>query len=114
MKILIADDDPMNLKVLVAMLKDVASCETVSSWKSALGALGVFELSLKNTFSYDLILLDIMMPGMDGHKCLSPIGKLEEDYKVKPGNEVKVAMVSALFDKKMFARLFFTETLSAI
>ncbi len=104
MRILIVDDELTNLMVLGGMLKDVAVCKTVSSGQEALEA---FDYSLNNGDPYDLILLDIMMPGMDGHECLSAIRKLEEDYKIKPGNEVRVAIVSTLSDTKNVCNAFF-------
>jgi CheY-like chemotaxis protein len=58
-KILIVDDEPVNLIVLAAMLEDIgAVVEKASDGAEALW-------SLENN-SYDLLLLDIHMPVMDG------------------------------------------------
>ena len=110
MKILMADDEPTNLMVLVGMLKSIGTCETVSHGKDAVKA---FEVSLKQNAHYDLILLDIMMPGMDGHETLASIRKLEQDYKVKPGDEIKVAIVSTLSDQKNVCKAFFGGNVSS-
>ena len=57
--ILVVDDDPMNTKLLKFLLTDEGyEVTTVHSSAKALSAL--------DTDDYDLILLDIMMPGMDG------------------------------------------------
>ena len=104
MRILIADDEPVNVMVLVKMLENTGTCETASNGADA---LKLFETSLKNNDPYGLILLDIMMPGMDGHETLAAIRRLEEDFQVKPGDEVKIAIVSALTDQKNVCKAFF-------
>ncbi|MBT4089182.1 MAG: response regulator, partial [Deltaproteobacteria bacterium] len=59
-KILIVDDDPLNVDVLEEILKenDYADIKTTTDPFEAV------ELYKEN--DYDLILLDILMPGMDG------------------------------------------------
>ena len=57
-KILIVDDNSINLKILERTLRDLYDLEFADSGGKAL------ELAEKTL--PDLILLDIMMPGMDG------------------------------------------------
>ncbi len=45
---------------------------------------------------YDLICLDIMMPGLDGQEVLRQIRRLEEESGVAPAHRVKVIMTTAL------------------
>lgn len=47
---------------------------------------------------YDLICLDIMMPGMSGHEFLKEIRLIEEQEGIFPPASVKVIMTSALND----------------
>jgi signal transduction histidine kinase len=57
-KVLLVDDDPINISILVEIFEEGYQYETASS--------GTEALSKVNSFQPDLILLDIMMPGMDG------------------------------------------------
>jgi len=58
-KILIVDDEPVNLKVLNNILKD--------AYKLTFAKSGQEALRLVNKEKPDLILLDVMMPGMTGY-----------------------------------------------
>ena len=57
---------------------------------------------------YDLICLDIMMPGMDGHKVLQKIRETERNNQVPLGNGVKIIMTTALGDKQNVLNAFRT------
>lgn len=59
-RILIVDDDPVNLDIMMEILASEYSCAAVSSGEDALKA--------EKNFKPDIILLDIMMPGMDGYE----------------------------------------------
>ncbi|WP_265823416.1 hybrid sensor histidine kinase/response regulator [Geovibrio ferrireducens] len=59
-RILIVDDDPVNLDIMMEILASEYSCAAVASGEDALRA--------EKIFKPDLILLDIMMPGMDGYE----------------------------------------------
>lgn len=60
-KILIVDDVPQNIQVLANILKD-------AGYQIGFAQDGKTALTHTNTTTYDLILLDIMMPDMDGYK----------------------------------------------
>jgi len=60
-KILAIDDNPKNLKVLAALLAP-------QSYQVDYAFSGPEAISLLEAENYDLILLDIMMPGMDGYE----------------------------------------------
>ena len=63
-KILIADDSEMNRTLLVEMLKDNFEIAEVENGAQALAALQ------ENPGEFSLLLLDIVMPGMDGFEVL--------------------------------------------
>ena len=63
-KILIVDDQPANVKLLEMMLQS-AGYQSVAS---TMDPKSVCELHRDNR--YDLILLDLLMPGMDGFQVL--------------------------------------------
>jgi len=67
-RILIIDDEPNVLSVLYTVLCSRYDCKTATSALEALGYL--------REESYDLVLSDIMMPGMTGLELLSEINRL--------------------------------------
>ncbi|MEK6652757.1 MAG: response regulator [Nitrospirota bacterium] len=86
-KILIVDDEPKNLKLIVAILKNYGySFETAEN--------GLEALEKAEKFSPDLILLDIMMPEMDGYEACR---RLKENPETQ---HIPVVMVTALADKE--------------
>ena len=64
MKILIIDDEPLNVALLEDMLSDVGYKQTKSVTDSRLA------LDTCHTFAPDLVLLDLMMPHVDGLSIL--------------------------------------------
>lgn len=66
-KILVVDDEPMNIKMVTIILKDLPVYEIIgaTSGKEAIEKLAQEEV--------DMILLDVMMPEMDGFETISRI-----------------------------------------
>ena len=87
-KILIVDDDPLNVDVLEEILKenDYADVQTTTDPFEAV------ELFREN--DYDLILLDILMPGMDGFEVIEKFKEIEENLSTP------ILVLSALSDQK--------------
>lgn len=85
-KILIADDVEMNLKVLRGLLKDTGLLiDTVNSGKEAIEMVG--------KVAYDVILLDHIMPEMDGIETLQVIQSMDKIFNPK----TPVIMLTANF-----------------
>ena len=74
-RILIVDDVALNLKVLKGLLK-----ESELTVDEALSGKECLELLKENT--YDLILLDIMMPEMDGVETLNAMRSMNDVFNV--------------------------------
>ena len=58
--ILIVDDTPLNIEVLLGILKEKYRVKVATNGEKA--------LKIVNTSPPDLVLLDVMMPGMDGYQ----------------------------------------------
>ena len=82
--ILVVDDEPLNLAVLSRLLNPVYRVLATRSGASA--------VTLAATEQPDLILLDVKMPGMDGHAVLAALQQQEGT------RDIPVIFVSALGD----------------
>jgi PleD family two-component response regulator len=71
--ILIVDDQNANVQLLEQMLRDVG----YASITSATDPYTVCALHRANR--YDLILLDLLMPGMDGYQIMEELKEIETD-----------------------------------
>ncbi|MBF0273079.1 MAG: response regulator [Magnetococcales bacterium] len=92
MKILIADDELNNRKLLRDYLKEYAHCDMVSDGKAA---LELFVADLEDGDPYNLVLLDIIMPVMDGQKTLTRIRAAEKRIAAD-AKETPVIMVTGM------------------
>jgi len=94
---LIVDDDRVCREVLRDMLRPVAECDFAFD---GLEAVDVARLAIEDETLYDLICMDIMMPGMDGHGALSAIRELESEHGIRGADGVRVVMTTALRDSQ--------------
>ncbi len=90
MKVLIVEDITINLKLLENILKKYAKCHTVKSGEEAIKA---YKKALKNDTPYDLICLDIQLPGISGFDVLQEIRKIENGQR-----KVKILMTTSSAD----------------
>ena len=90
-KILIVDDTAANVRLLELMLKDAG----YSSVTSTLDPRQVHDLHRSN--DYDLILLDLLMPGMDGFQVMETLKEFERD------GYLPVLVITALMEHKVRA-----------
>lgn len=91
-KILVADDDLRNRKLLETLL-------TSDGYEVAAVNTGQAALTAATADKPDLILLDLMMPGMDGFEVLRRLRAGEESQ------DIPVVMVTALDDSGSRARM---------
>jgi two-component system chemotaxis response regulator CheY len=104
LRALIVDDDPVNTRFLSEILSPYARCDIAENGRRGLTA---FDRALAAGTPYDIIFLDVMMPGMDGHQALEGMRHLENRQGVPPSQAAKVIMVSALDDSRTLYRAFF-------
>ena len=79
-----------------ALLSSCTDCDTASDGEMA---LAMFEKAHQESVPYDLITMDIEMPGMCGQEVVKKIREWERKQKTyKEGNEVKILMVTVKTD----------------
>jgi signal transduction histidine kinase len=88
-KVLICDDEPMNVFSLSSMLEDIGVVPIAA-------LSGEEALNIVKTVQVDMILMDLMMPGVDGLFVLSQIKSIQKE------KDIPVAIVTAatLSDKE--------------
>ena len=106
MRILIVEDDIDCRLMLQTLVESMGRCDVAVNGKEAVRA---FQLAHTNDDQYDLILLDILLPLMDGRQALSTIRELEEEMDIGGQDRVAVIMVSALDDADNIMGAFFKE-----
>jgi len=92
MKILIVDDEEISRKILLAKMGYMGTCVAVNSAKEALAEL---DKATEEKQPFDLITLDVSMPGMGGQELLEHIRKNEVQEKIPKNDRVKILMISA-------------------
>ncbi len=104
MKVLIVDDEFIAQELLKGFLESYDAIWNVAI--NGIEAVEAFQLALAQRDPYDLILLDIMMPQMDGHQALREIRRIEAEEGIGGTDMVKIAMVTALSDAKNVMEAF--------
>jgi len=74
-KILLIDDEPSIIKLVTAYLKP-------EGYEVLTASDGISGLKAARAFKPDLILLDLMLPGMDGIELLSPLRRESNTYVI--------------------------------
>ena len=92
MKILIIEDDKILSRTVEQCLK--GRYEIDAAYDGGEGLL------YAKQEIYDLIILDIMMPVMDGYQALVGIRNMEKERNIPDEKAVKVIMATALNDEK--------------
>lgn len=87
-RILIADDNETNRLVLSAMLKETNVKLTLCA--DGKQAVEAYEQSLRNGKPFDMLLLDITMPRMDGLEALAEIKRMERAQGLNPVPSIAV------------------------
>jgi two-component system, chemotaxis family, chemotaxis protein CheY len=94
-KCLIVEDDLASRRLMEIYLSNWAECLTAADGREAVEA---FVDALDFGRPFDLICLDVMMPGMNGHEALTEIRRIEAERGIGGLDGVKVIMTTALDD----------------
>jgi two-component system chemotaxis response regulator CheY len=106
-KILIIEDNPVALLLQRTIMSQFGICDSVSDGKKALELL---TLSLEEKSPYDIILLDLVIPGIEGEEVLLSIRRLEDSKNIKGLERSKVIVVTSSNDTETLMDLFRAET----
>lgn len=103
MKTLIVEDEFTSRKILSKYLAPFGEVHVAIDGHEATKA---FKEAHDEKEKYDLVCLDIMMPGMDGQAVLKEIRALEASKGIGGLQGVKIIMTTALGDKKNIFEAF--------
>lgn len=95
MRILIVEDDFISRRLLCRYLDSLGECDVAINGHEAVAAV---QSALQAKEQYDLICLDIMMPGKGGMETLQDIRKMEAESGLNLDDRAKVIITSALED----------------
>ncbi len=95
MKILLAEDDFASRKFMSKLLGEYGECDVTVNGLEAVDAY-LMALEDEEEDNYDLAVLDIMMPMLDGYQVLDTIRKIETDRGIPTEKRIKVIMTTAL------------------
>jgi two-component system chemotaxis response regulator CheY len=92
MKSLIVEDGFVARTVMLELLSPFGPCDVAVDGQEAIDAV---RNSLEAADPYDLICLDVMMPGCDGTEVLTRMHELEEQAGILLGDGAKVFMITS-------------------
>ncbi len=103
MHVLVVEDDFISRRLLCRYLEPFAECDVAVSGEEAVEAV---KETIERGSLYDLICLDIMMPGMNGQETLLLIRQYEEQNNISLGQGSRIIMTTSLEDHKSIREAF--------
>ncbi|MBF0344256.1 MAG: response regulator [Nitrospirae bacterium] len=93
MNTLIVDDEHLTAKMLKRLFDRYGRCDATVSGDEA---LAFFKKAWQSEAPYDLIVMDIMMPGVSGIEVYEAIRDYEIENGVKDGCETKIILMTGM------------------
>lgn len=103
LKILIVEDDFTSRIMLQEVMNRYGVCHAAANGVEAVVA---FQDALQNNEPYHLVLLDIMLPEMDGQETLKRIRAIEDEAGIMLGKGAKIIMVTGKSDSRNIIESF--------
>ena len=97
MRVLIVEDDFLSRNILRDLVSEYGVCDLAVDGEEAIMA---FDLAWEDGAPYDLIFMDIMMPGTNGLEAVKRIRAMEKERGINGQRESKIVMTTALGDPK--------------
>lgn len=97
MKCLIVEDDPVSIQVLEKMVSKYGTFEVADNGQKAIDQ---FRQAHASNSPYGLILMDILMPEINGLQSVLTIREIESLMNIPLPQRVKVIMTTALNDPR--------------
>ena len=98
MKCLIVEDDPISCRIMEKLLSKHGGNSTTAD--NGQIAVEKFSQALENKTPYKLVMMDIMMPEVDGLVAVQKIREMERSLGIKEEQQVKIIMTTALSDPR--------------
>lgn len=106
MKCLIVEDDFISRRILKELINSCLPCDCDIAVNGE-EAISSFHMAHEGKRPYDLICMDIMMPGIDGQEAVRRIREMEHERGVPPDQEARVIMTSALDDPRTVVEAYY-------
>lgn len=103
MKTLIVEDEITSRLLLKALLSPWGECDEACEGREAVQMFGA---AVNRGVPYDLVLMDIMMPELDGQHALRAMRRFEEQAGIFGDAQCRVLMVTALSDQNQVLEAF--------
>ena len=103
MRCLVVEDEFTSRRILQRLLSEYGECDIAVDGDEALDA---YRLALENGEPYDLVSLDIMLPGTQGQEVLTALREMEAQRGIGLGEGARVMMTTSLSDAKNVIRAF--------
>ena len=92
-KCLLVDDDELGRELIAHYLEGIAECDMAVN---GVEAVDKFRSAFEGGTPYDLIILDIVMPEMDGNTAAKEIRLIEKEWGVSINEGVNIMVLSSL------------------